>query len=62
MLNNYLKFIYMLFGVMAIIYCIFNIKDFFKSWASWGWLLAKGIGNLIKKIFLWIISIFKKEK
>jgi hypothetical protein len=60
MLNDYLKFTYMLFGAMAIIYCIFNIKDFFKSWASWAWLLVKGIGNLIKKGFVWAIGLFKK--
>jgi len=60
MLNDYLKFTYMLFGAMAIIYCIFNIKGFFKSWASWAWLLVKGIGNLIKKGFVWAIGLFKK--
>ena len=60
MLNNYLKFAYMLILAMAIIYAIFNIKDFFKSWASWAWLLIKGIGNLIKKGFVWAIGLFKK--
>ncbi len=60
MLNNYLKFAYMLFGAMAIIYCIFNIKDFFKSWASWAWLLVKGVWGLLVKFWKWAIGLFKK--
>jgi len=60
MLNNYLKFAYMLFGAMAIIYVIFNIKDFFKSWGAWGWLLIKGIWGLLVKFWKWVIGLFKK--
>ncbi len=61
MINNYLKFLYMLLAAMAIIYVIFNIKDFFKSWGSWIWLLIKGIWNLIVKFWKWIIGLFKKK-
>lgn len=56
-----LELIYQIIGAAAIIYVIFNLKDFFKSWASWILLLGKGIWNGIKWIGKKIIGIFKKE-
>ena len=60
MLNNYLRFAYMLFGAMAIIYVIFNAKDFIKSWGAWLWLLIKSIWGLLVKLWKWAIGLFKK--
>ncbi|HDK27399.1 MAG TPA: hypothetical protein ENG48_10000 [Candidatus Atribacteria bacterium] len=48
---KYLEIIYMTIGAMAIIYVIFNFKDFIKSWGAWILLLGKGIWNGIK--YLW---------
>ena len=56
-----LNLIYQFLGAMAIIYVIFNWKDFLKSWAAWILLLGKGIWNGIKWVGKKIISIFKKE-
>ena len=61
MLNNYLKFFYMLFGAMAIIYVIFNIKDFFKTWGAWAWMLVKAIWTIIVSLWVWVIGLFKKK-
>jgi len=61
MLNNYLEIAFSILGAMAIIYVIFNWKDFLKSWGAWSWLLVKGIGKLIKKGFVWVIGLFKKK-
>ena len=47
---------------MAMIYVIRNIKDFIKSWASWIWLLLKGIWGLIVELWKWVIGLFKKGK
>lgn len=57
----YLNLLFQILGVMAIIYVIFNIKDFFKSWGAWILLLIKGIWKGIKWLWNKIISIFKKE-
>jgi len=59
MINYYLKFAYMLLAAMAIIYVIFNIKDFFKSWLTWIVLLLKGIWGLLVKLWKWVIGLFK---
>lgn len=56
-----LELIYQIIGAAAIIYVIFNWKDFLKSWASWILLLGKGIWNGIKWVGKKIIGIFKKE-
>ena len=55
-----LEFVFQLIGAMAIIYIIFNIKDFVKSWGSWILLLGKGIWNGIKWIGKKIKGIFRK--
>lgn len=55
-----LELIYQIIGAAAIIYVIFNWKDFLKSWASWILLLGKGIWNGIKWGWKKIIGIFKK--
>ena len=55
-----LELIFQIIGVMAIIYVIFNFKDFLKSWGAWILLLIKGIWNGIKWTWDKIISIFKK--
>ena len=57
----YLKLLFQILGAMAIVYVIFNIKDFWKSWGSWIWLLIKGIGKGIKWLWNKITGIFKKE-
>ncbi|MBA7554421.1 hypothetical protein ES705_47041 [subsurface metagenome] len=56
----YLNLLFQILGIMAIIYVIFNIKDFFKSWGVWILLLIKGIWKGIKWLWDKIISIFKK--
>lgn len=56
-----LGLIFQIIGVVAIIYVIFNFKDFLKSWGSWSLLLIKGIWNGIKWGWKKIIGIFKKE-
>jgi len=56
-----LELIYQIIGAAAIIYVIFNLKDFFKSWASWILLLGKGIWNGIKWVGKKIMSIFRKK-
>lgn len=61
MLNNYLRFAYMLISTMAIIYVIFNFKDFAKSWGAWIWLLLKGIWGLLVKLWKWFIGLFKRK-
>ena len=61
MLNNYLKFAYMLISTMAIIYVIFNIKDFFKTWGAWILMLAKGIWTIIVSLWGWVIGLFKRK-
>jgi len=48
---EYLGFLYMLIGAMAIIYVIFNIKDFLNTWYKWIIAGAKGIGRLA--VWLW---------
>jgi len=53
-----LELIFQIIGAMAIIYVIFNFKDFLKSWGAWILLLAKGIWKGIKWIWNKIISIF----
>ena len=58
---EYLNLAYQIIGVLAIIYVIFNWKDFLKSWAAWILLLGKGIWNGIKWAGKKIIGIFKKE-
>jgi Na+/H+ antiporter NhaD/arsenite permease-like protein len=52
----------MILLAMAAVYAIFNIKDFFKSWAAWIWLLIKGTGKTLLWIINKIIGIFKKGK
>ena len=56
----YFDIAYRILGALAIIYVIFNLKDFLKSWGSWILLLGKGIWNGIKWAYNKIISIFKK--
>ena len=56
----YLNLLFQILGIMAIIYVIFNIKDFFKSWGNWILLLIKGIWKGIKWLWDKIISIFKR--
>ena len=56
-----LNIVYQFLGAIAIIYVIFNLKDFLKSWAAWILLLGKGIWNGIKWAGKKIIGIFKKE-
>lgn len=56
-----LELIFQIVGAMAIIYVIFNLKDFLKSWGAWVLLLIKGIWNGIKWAWNKIINIFKKE-
>jgi Na+/H+ antiporter NhaD/arsenite permease-like protein len=58
----YLKILFMILLAMAAVYAIFNIKDFFKSWAAWIWLLIKGTGKTLLWIINKIIGIFKKGK
>ena len=55
-----LNFIFQAIGALAIIYVIFNFKDFLKSWGSWILLLGKGIWNGIKWACKKIIGMFKK--
>jgi len=55
-----IDFAFQFMGAMAIIYVIFNFKDFIKSWGSWILLLGKGIWNGIKWIGKKIKGIFKK--
>ena len=55
----YLELLFQILGAMAIIYVIFNLKDFLKSWGAWILLLMKGIWNGIKWVWNKIISIFK---
>ena len=57
---EYLNLAYQFIGAIAIIYVIFNFKDFLKSWGSWILLLGKGIWNGIKWIGKKVMSIFKK--
>ena len=57
---KYLEFLYMVVGAMAVIYVVFNFKDFLKSWGAWILILAKGIWNVIRWIWKKIIGIFKK--
>jgi len=61
MLINYLKLAFAILGAMAIIYVIFNLKDFAKSWGAWVWLLVKGIWGLIVKLWKWFIGLFKRK-
>lgn len=56
----YLDLAYQIIAVLAIIYVIFNLKDFLKSWGAWILLLGKGIWNGIKWVWKKIIGIFKK--
>ena len=55
-----LELIFQIIGAMAIIYIIFNTKDFVKSWGSWILFLGKGIWNGIKWIGKKIKGIFRK--
>ena len=55
-----LEIVFIVLMVMAAVYTIFNIKDFFKSWYKWAILLFKGIWNLIKWTWSKIIGIFKR--
>lgn len=48
---KYLEFLYMAIGAMAVIYVIFNIKDFILSWYRWIIAVGKGIGRL--SVWLW---------
>ena len=57
----YFEITYRIIGALAIIYVIFNLKDFLKSWGAWILLLGKGIWNGIKWVYNKIINIFKKE-
>lgn len=57
----YFDLAYQIIAVLAIIYVIFNIKDFLKSWAAWILLSGKGIWNGIKWAYNRIKNIFKKE-
>lgn len=56
-----LELTFRIIGIMAIIYVIFNFKDFLKSWGAWILLLIKGIWNGIKWIGKKIINIFKRR-
>lgn len=56
-----LELIFQIIGAAAIIYVIFNLKDFFKSWACWILLLGKGIWDGIKWGWKKIIGIFRKR-
>jgi hypothetical protein len=56
-----LEFIFRTVEAMAVIYVIFNFKDFIKSWASWILFLLKGIWNGIKWIGRKIRNIFKRK-
>ena len=58
---EYLDLAYQIIAAAAIIYVIFNLKDFLKSWAAWILLLGKGIWNGIKWAGKKIIGIFKKR-
>ena len=55
-----LNFVFQAIGAMAIIYVIFNFKDFLKSWGAWILILGKGIWNGIKWAWNKIKGIFKK--
>ena len=54
-----LELIFQIVGAMAIIYVIFNFKDFLKSWGAWILLLVKGIWKGIKWLWNNIINMFK---
>jgi len=56
-----LELLFQILGAMAVIYVIFNFKDFVKSWGSWILLLGKGIWNGIKWIGRKIRNIFKRK-
>jgi len=53
-----LELIFQILGAMAIIYVIFNFKNFLKSWGAWILLLVKGIWKGIKWLWDKIINIF----